>query len=735
MTTHEIAPLIQASLATCVLALVVFKGGFSSAPVRWFALFIVGQMLWGLAVFGLRGSADLEWALRWEHLAPAAVSLTVISFYFFTRVMVRAPWPGWVTVIAAVHLLASLASIPTPYLVEQVEVASYGNTAVWGLGLIPWALPVYMLMSFTIVSLYRGLKSAQSYTEKNRLLLLLIAGAVSIVGSLLDVAPALGLDVPPATAWTNSLFFILAGFAILRYHLLDIQVALQHRFSYLIRSGANVALLAAGIPGLIWLGLPLWSIVVASLIVLLSAEPAWRRLDELLRARLEKDLRGEIQTLLTLGAGQTEANSLQVASTMIKLLHRVIHPSHSVVLLIREGEARPITSQGYEESPTEPLAVMHPLIQWQVSRPAPIFHRDLMVEPPFQTMTSQSRESLAALDAAVYIPLPGRRSLEGILAVGPKAADAIYSWQEIEFLQALGQQGARLLESIRLSEADREQQERMAHIQEIQRYMVQARDEERRSLAAEIHDDPIQMLVGSVVRLNLVRDSLQSRPELSRKQLDHVVNNLGRAEKSLRRIMTGVFPALLQDLGLLAALESLHQDLDRSGVAKTEVNFTIEVRGVSSRWDPPLQVGLVIYRFIQEGMHNVLAHSGATEARAIVDYGPENATIEVIDNGNGVDPDRVETRRKEGHVGLLGLEERLGALGGSISLVNQPEGGTRLSGWFPHQHPSPDHEARWSFKATFAPLPEAEIATSQEADSNAPASGAPASESPVEVSP
>ncbi|MCH8186548.1 MAG: GAF domain-containing protein [Chloroflexi bacterium] len=704
MTVHEVAPLLQASLATGVLVLVLVKGGFSLPSVRWFALFIVGQMLWGMAVFGLRSSSDLEWALRWERLTPAAVSLTVVSFYYFSKFMVRSPWPRWMTILAIAHLLTSLASIPTPFLVLGVEVAGYGNTAVWAIGLIPWTLPVYLMLGYAIATLYKGFKLAGSYTERNRLLLLLIAAFVSAMGSLLDVAPVLGLDVPPATSWTNSLFFVLAGIAILRYNLLDIQLVLQHRISYLLRSGANIAVLAVGVPVFMWIGAPLWIVILLSFGLVMLAEPAWRLLDSSLRARLEKDLRGELQTLLTLGTAQTGANTLQVADTVLKLLHKIVHPNHCAVLLLDNGHARPLLSHGYDEQPDQPLAPNHPLTQWLTSEPLPVFHSELSVEPQFQTMTSQNHAAVSALNATIYVPMMGRDTLEGILAVGAKAGGAIYSWQEIEFLRALGQQGALLLEGIRLTEADRIQRENMEHIKEIQRYMVQARDEERLSLATEIHAEPIQMVVGSVVRINLIRDYLNTKPDLVRQQLDHVLGTLTRAEDSLRRIMRGVFPSLLQDLGLLTALEALCQDLQGSGLAMTEVHLNMEVKGVPEDWSPPLAVGVVIYRFIQEGLRNILDHAAATSARVTVEYGPENVVLDVVDNGEGIDAKRVVDRRKEGHVGLLGLEERLGALGGSITLNNVPGGGARLAGDFPHQAPTPDPEARWAIQYDFTPL-------------------------------
>lgn len=705
MSVHEVAPLIQAALGAALLLLILAKVGLSRPLTRWFALFILGQMLWGLAVFGLRASSDLDLALRWERLAPSAVSLTVISFYYFCRVMVAAPHPRWIAVLAAAHLSVSLASVPTPYLVEGVETASYGNTAIFGGGFLYWTLPVYLIMGFALVTLYHGYKRATSYTEKNRLLLILIAASFSVLGSILDVIPVLGLDVPPATSWTNSLFFILAAVAILRYRLFDIQVALQHRFSYLVRSCANLAIGALGVLVFWRVGLPPWSMVFLVIALLLGAEPMWRRVDAFLRVRLEKDLRQDLQTLLTtFGTGQTGSNALQVAETLTNLLHRVIHPTHSTLLVFQGDYARPIFSLGYAVAPEEPLPSTHPLVQWLTHVTEPVFHSDLMVEPQFQTMPRHSLQMLSSLEATLYVPLSSHESLEGILGIGPKTRGAVYSWQEIEFLRSVGQHGALLLESLRLSEAERVRKEQMDRMRELQRYMVQARDDERRTLATAIHDEPIQMLAGSLVRLNLIRDSLVTRPDLSRQQIDHVLASLVRAESSLRRIMTGVFPPLLQDLGLHTALEALYQDLERNGSHMTPVHLNVEAEGLPEDWSPPLAVSLVIYRFIQEGLRNALSHSGATEAWVTIDYGAEVATLRVLDNGRGIDPERIASRRREGHVGLMGLEERLGALSGSLSLNNRLEGGACLQGQFPHQAASPRPETRWSSEYNFVPI-------------------------------
>jgi len=259
------------------------------------------------------------------------------------------------------------------------------------------------------------------------------------------------------------------------------------------------------------------------------------------------------------------------------------------------------------------------------------------------------------------------------------------------------------LGSMRLAKAGLAEGVRIEDIREIQRSIIQARDEERCSLAAEIHDEPLQMLAASAVRLNLIRDSLITRPDLSQEQLNHAITNLGRAEDSLRRIMKGVFPSTIQDLGLLTALDGLFKDLKLSGMAKTQVHLRVDVKGIYHDWNPPLPVGIVIYRFIQEGLRNILVHSHCTRASITVEYELDVTTLEAVDNGRGIDPGRITSRRKEGHVGLLGLEERLGSVGGNIYLSNRPEGGTSLWGQFSHQAPSLDPKTRWSAEYDFIP--------------------------------
>jgi len=259
------------------------------------------------------------------------------------------------------------------------------------------------------------------------------------------------------------------------------------------------------------------------------------------------------------------------------------------------------------------------------------------------------------------------------------------------------------LGGMRLAKANRAQGVGMEDIREIQRSIIQARDEERCSLAAEIHDEPLQMLAASAVRLNLIRDTLTTRPDMSQEQLNHAIANLGRAEDSLRRIMKGVFPSTIEDLGLLNALDGMFRDLELGGTAETQVHLKVDVKGIHSDWNPPPPVGIVIYRFIQEGLRNILVHSHCTKASITVEYESDVTTLEALDNGRGIDPGRITSRRKEGHVGLLGLEERLGSVGGNIYLSNRPEGGTMLWGQFSHHAPSRDPKTRWSAEYDFIP--------------------------------
>jgi signal transduction histidine kinase len=197
-----------------------------------------------------------------------------------------------------------------------------------------------------------------------------------------------------------------------------------------------------------------------------------------------------------------------------------------------------------------------------------------------------------------------------------------------------------------------------------------AQEEERKRLARELHDDTIQTLV--IVKADLdsiARDNgLQGR---GRVRLREAQTALAGAIDDVRRFSRDLRPSLLDDLGLVSALEWLVSDMK----ARTGIEVRLVVSGQTRRINPNVEVAA--YRIVQEALRNVERHSGARNARVRLVFGPSNLTASVIDDGSGFDP-KIPGRGGMS-LGLLGMRERAKLAGATLEVRSRPGRGTRIT--------------------------------------------------------
>jgi signal transduction histidine kinase len=230
------------------------------------------------------------------------------------------------------------------------------------------------------------------------------------------------------------------------------------------------------------------------------------------------------------------------------------------------------------------------------------------------------------------------------------------------FLLALGQQVGAAIENADLYgklEARTEELERMAA------RMVQHHEEERLRLSRELHDETAQVFSAVKLQLGLLRESVAA--DLV-PRLDHAVELVDTGIRSIRNVTNDLRPSLLDDLGLVPALHALVDDFSaRIGIATT---LTI------STSPPPLSdlAELALFRALQEGLANVVQHANADAAMVTLQSSNGTVTLRLEDDGRGPpSAEELVSRERSGHMGLLGMRERLTQLGGSIAL-NPREG-------------------------------------------------------------
>jgi len=137
--------------------------------------------------------------------------------------------------------------------------------------------------------------------------------------------------------------------------------------------------------------------------------------------------------------------------------------------------------------------------------------------------------------------------------------------------------------------------------------------------------------------------------------------------KLVRNITLLLRPSMLDDLGLIPALEWQAREVSR----QTGLRVDVAAGGVSD--DLPEEFKTCIYRVVQEALHNVARHAGAGSVRVVAQQEPRRLLLSIQDDGRGFD-----VRRSRG-LGLLGMEERIAHLGGTLQLVSEQGSGTLIS--------------------------------------------------------
>ncbi len=206
------------------------------------------------------------------------------------------------------------------------------------------------------------------------------------------------------------------------------------------------------------------------------------------------------------------------------------------------------------------------------------------------------------------------------------------------------------------------------------RQITRAQEEERRRVARELHDDTAQdliILLRQVDKLMLAADNLSPQNsailEELRKQSSKILDGVHRFSQDLR-------PSVLDDLGLLPALEWLASDLtEHFGIA-------VDMKVLGSVRRLPPEAELVLFRIAQEALRNVWKHSGTSRAWVTLEFGDGKTVLTVRDEGNGFElPERVDDLTVAGKLGLAGMQERAQLIGGSLELQSELGKGTTVT--------------------------------------------------------
>ena len=300
----------------------------------------------------------------------------------------------------------------------------------------------------------------------------------------------------------------------------------------------------------------------------------------------------------------------------------------------------------------------------------------------------RAKESMALVTASASLVFT---SLTVLMAI--KAAQVLgreLDLAETRLQEAKDELETRVAERTReLQEANRRLQDELVTrqrmeelLQSFSRRLMEAQETERRNLARELHDEIGQVLTAVKVNLQVIQ---RGAATAQASQLEESVRAVEQAMKQVRNLSLELRPSVLDDFGLVPALEWLIERMgQRAGWQTTLVAEPREMR-------PPALIETACYRVVQAALTNTLRHAQATRVRIEVRERGGHLELRVEDNGAGFEvAAALERTRRGASLGLLSMQERAWLVGGVIHLRSQPGQGASIEASFPLTKPRPD---------------------------------------------
>ncbi len=577
----------------------------------WISLVPVGSVVLLIALFPT-GSAPSR---RWRWLPPAIVAafgLGIVTSMLRAGPVVLDDAPGTVDPTNPLGIQAL-----DPVLASLQWVVAIGG------------IVVAVLAVASLVARYRAAQGE----ERQQVRLIAYVGLIALGLFLVTLATSFGLDEGESSTLNDLLFFTFfiafgvgipaaAAVAVLRYRLWDLDVVLKKTIvATILVLFLTLASLVLFVVPVLFIGLPVDSPGVALVVGVGIGALVWPslRVSRRLADRIVYGGRATpYEVLSEFSDRMAESYATDdVLPRMASILAAGIGAERVTIWLLVGGELRPAASYPSTSAEEPPLALAF---------------TDLTGDA---FIVRHQGEQLGALTVTMPPNDPTNHSKERLI-------------RDLAGQAGLVLRNVRLIEELRAS----------------RRRLVAAQDHERRRLERNIHDGAQQQLVALAVKLRLADQVVEHDPARAREILGQLQAETNEALEDLRDLARGIYPPLLADKGLPAALDAQAR--------RSALPVTLEPDGVRRY---PQEIEATIYFCVLEAMQNVAKYAEATEVRVAVWERDARLGFEVRDDGVGFDPGSAPRG-----TGLQGMADRLDAVGGELQVSSAPGRGTTISG-------------------------------------------------------
>ncbi|MBI2865899.1 MAG: GAF domain-containing protein [Chloroflexi bacterium] len=666
------------------------------AERRAFALYLASAALWSLISFLLH----LDYAFFREHVLVGSKVLTLalmsmtVTYYCFVRVFVQRPARRGLYYGVAWVLLAAFLMVLG---ITPREARASGGILYIEHGLALWLYPVggivlVVAAAHSLVDHYRELSTPLART---RVGYLIIGLGVVTAAALTNLHPAL---LPyPIDQMGNLGNALIISYAILRYQLLDIKLLVRRALAYttlsmFLTTGYLLVLYVLIRVSPLSLSNSLAPAAVLALVMALAfvslREMAQERVDRLFYPHTYRYRKMLLEFSRQAGHFLTLE---QLSGEAVHLIIRAFRARWGALLFPDTvgGDLRLEYGGALSpdlECPRLRLRQDNPLVVYMTRGGAVLRVENLESLPQEKGLWEVEREELRSSQVALLCPIVTRGTLTGIIALGPRQEGLAYAEEEIELLLAVASGAAGVMENARMVASLQQREEVHDHL--LSR-LIFAQEQERQRIAAELHDGVAQWLVRASYQAQVLSALAARQGNGLRQELSSLEGILDSSIKELRRILGGLRPPSLEELGLPGALRKELDDLEREGLSPH-----MEISGEPVPLSPPVEIAA--YRIVQESLNNARRHSQASHVALYLHFGGGSLHVEVRDDGVGFDvPNTLRNAVSHGHLGLLGMKERVESLGGELHIASGDKGGTCIAfqvpvsyveGFRPHGH-------------------------------------------------
>ena len=314
------------------------------------------------------------------------------------------------------------------------------------------------------------------------------------------------------------------------------------------------------------------------------------------------------------------------------------------------------------------------LVTWLRHRDGPMTRRELEGQSGGPA-TSEELTHLDRVQVQLLVPLSHRGELAGVLALGPRTSGKPYSRHDLSGLRVLAAKTAPWVSNANLATSLGFQRNRLERLLE---QSVNAGETERRRMAMDLHDSPVQWLTSAVYHVEACLETFcRGEHGKAARDLQEIQYALNKTLEELRHTAAALHPPDLEQVGLARAL-ARHADVFERD---TGVLTTFREHQPVPRLPDLLE--LAAYRVVQEAMSNVRKHARATEVRLDIGLGNGILWVTVKDNGVGFLADG-DGPAGDGHLGLVGMEERAYMASGSLGITSALGKGTEITLLLPY---------------------------------------------------